>query len=60
MSDNDWRTGTDDEGFPVCNEDREGDLYTDEYGVTYACTLVDGLGWSWKHLGRAHEPPTER
>ena len=48
-----WREQRDDEGFPVCNEDRDGDLYTDEFEVTYVCTLVDGLGWAWRTVGRS-------
>jgi len=47
----DWRNERDDEGFPVCNEEREFDLYTDEFDVTYACRFVKGLGWSWVPLG---------
>lgn len=54
-SSHDWRDERDDEGFPIANEDRDGDLFTDEYGVTYYCTFVEGLGWSWHHLGRLEE-----
>lgn len=49
----DWRGERDNEGFPVCNEDRDGDLFTDaEYGVVYVCQFVEGLGWSWVTLGK--------
>jgi hypothetical protein len=46
----DWRDERDDEGFPVANEDRNGDLFTDDHGVTYVCTFIAGLGWSWKNI----------
>ena len=49
----DWRESRDDEGFPVCNEDRDGDLYRDEFDVTYVCEFIDGLGWAWRALGKA-------
>jgi hypothetical protein len=42
-----WRDEHDDEGFPVCNEDREGEAYIDEYGAAYVCQFVPGLGWVW-------------
>ncbi len=42
----------DDELFPVCDADRFGTTHTDEYGVTYICDLVDGLGYCWVQLGR--------
>ena len=48
-NDTNWRNERDDELFPICNEDRAGETYTDEYGQTYTCTLVDGLGWAWKN-----------
>lgn len=51
MSNRDWRDDKDQDGFPVPNEDRDGDLFTDpEYGVTYYCTFVEGLGWCWRTL----------
>lgn len=43
----------DDEGFPPCGPDTDLDTYTDEYGVTYVCEFVEGLGWGWRHIGRA-------
>lgn len=60
----DWREATDEDGFPVCNEDRANDLFTSRYGVVYACTLTDGLGWGWRQIsdppsGEAHEPPAD-
>lgn len=48
-SDSNWRNARDDEGFPVCNEDRAGQTFTDEYHVTYVCTLIEGLGWVWRN-----------
>jgi|NGEPerStandDraft_6_1074524.scaffolds.fasta_scaffold419317_1 hypothetical protein len=42
----------DDELFPACAADRLGSLHTDEYGVTYICDLVDGLGWCWVQHGK--------
>lgn len=57
MANKDWRNESDDEMFPVCNEDREHDLYTDEYGVTYACELIEGLGWGWKAVWRKDGKP---
>ena len=56
--DNNWREALDDELFPVCNEDRNGDLHTDEYDQTYVCTFIEGLGWSWKNI-TPREPLTE-
>lgn len=50
-----WRNDHDDDGFPTPNEDRNGDLYTDEYGVTYYCTFIEGLGWLWKTFARSDE-----
>lgn len=52
MSNEDWRTERDDELFPICNEDRNGETYTDEYGVTYVCRLIEGLGWCWEDARR--------
>jgi len=49
----------DSEGFPVCNEDSVGSLYTDEFEVVYVCELIEGLGYSWRSLGPAVEPPRE-
>lgn len=46
----DWREHRDSDGFPTPNEDRDGDLFTDDHGVTYYCTFVDGLGWCWRTL----------
>lgn len=46
-NDKDWRDELDDELFPVCNEEREFDLHTDEYDVTWACRFIKGLGWGW-------------
>lgn len=48
-TDTNWRDERDDEGFPVCNEDRAGQTFTDEHGVTYTCRLIEGLGWVWKN-----------
>ena len=49
----DWRDERDDEGFPVANEDRDGDLFRDdEYGVLYVCKFIDGLGWCWVSFER--------
>jgi hypothetical protein len=45
--------------FPVCNEDSVGSLYTDEFEVVYVCELIEGLGYSWRSLGPAVEPPRE-
>lgn len=48
------------DGFPVITDDTIGTLYTDEFGVTYVCELIEGLGaYGWRSLGRAQEPPTE-
>ena len=55
----DWRGERDDELFPICNEERNGDLYTDEYGQTYFCTLIAGLGWSWQNLRDTTDYNTE-
>ena len=43
----------DDELFAACNADRVGWMHTDEFGVTYICDLVEGLGYGWVQLGRA-------
>lgn len=48
--DKNWRNERDDEGFPLCNEDRDGDLFTDDNDVTYVCRLIPGLGWSWTNI----------
>lgn len=48
--DSDWRDYRDEEGFPVSNEDRAGEIFTHpEMGVWY-CTFVEGLGWCWRSL----------
>lgn len=49
-NDETWRSERDTDGFPIANEDRKDDLFTDEYGVTYYCTFIDGLGWCWRKL----------
>ncbi len=46
----------DDELFPACTPERVGVTHTDEYGVTYICDLVDGLGYSWVPLARRPGP----
>ncbi len=46
----------DDELFPPCTPERAGTTYTDEYGVTYVCDLVDELGYSWVALGPSTRP----
>ena len=48
-SESNWRTERDSDGFPICNEDRNGQTFTDEYEVTYTCTLIEGLGWVCKN-----------
>ncbi|WP_372733630.1 hypothetical protein [Nocardioides sp.] len=51
MNNTDWRNEKDDEGFPVANEDRDGDIFWDqEYDVYYYCCFEEGYGWVWKHL----------
>ena len=59
-SNEDWRGNVDDELFPVCNEDRVGMLHTDEYGITYVCILIPGLGYSWAPPEYVDDPPLER
>lgn len=56
----DWREERDDELFPICNEDRDGGLHTDEYGQTYTCTFINGLGWSWQNIKDTNDYNTER
>ncbi len=35
------------EAWPVACEDLDGDLFTDELGVTYECSDMGSLGWCW-------------
>jgi len=49
-NDGNWREERDEDGFPVANEDRDGHLFTDEFGITYHCTFIVGLGWCWQKL----------
>ena len=51
MSNQNWRENLDEDGFPVPNEDRDGDLFTTPEGGVFYCTFVEGLGWCWKTLG---------
>ena len=43
-------TNLDDDLVPTCSADRVGVTHTDEYGVTYICDHIDGLGPAWVHL----------
>lgn len=49
-------TDADGELFPACTAERTGTTYTDGYGVTYLCDLVDELGYCWVQLGRTDQP----
>lgn len=54
----DWRDDVDEDGFPVANEDRNGDLWTHPSWVNartgeplvYVCRFIEGLGWCWYQL----------
>lgn len=34
--------------FPEPGPQYDGKTIVDEYGVTYRCLLIDGLGWGWR------------
>ena len=51
----DWRDETNAEGFPVPNEEREGEFfvrYVPGWAVVYQCEFIDGLGWCWRQVDR--------
>lgn len=50
-----WRDEVNDEGFPVPNEDRNGEFFIrhhDAWTITYQCQLIPGLGWCWRQIDR--------
>ena len=51
-------TDLDDDLFPACTAEHVGITHTDEYGVTYICDLIEGLGYAWVQLSRP-EPRTD-
>jgi hypothetical protein len=48
----DWRDDRDEHGFPVANEDRDGEFFLDDSGILWQCRLVQGLGWVWVSIPR--------
>lgn len=46
----DWRDERDEFGFPLANEDREGEFYLDEFDIVWQCRFVAGMGWAWVTL----------
>lgn len=42
-----------DNNLPDASEAYADSLWTDETGLVWECTWVEGLGWAWKSLGAA-------